>query len=103
MKLFDDKNGHVIQETVDYLMSEKNSGSTVNRIRGLILNLAGYDYHVDLRKLVVNADVEHMELITNVIASCSPANCANCRFVIAEIAAKLLDKLGEDDNKRFFA
>jgi hypothetical protein len=90
----------LVPETVDYLLN-KSGGSTLNRIRALIANLYNCNYYPapDLFRMMRNADDEHAELIVNIIESCSLKHRDSCFLMINDLAPKLIDHFGLDEQE----
>lgn len=88
----------LVPETVDYLMNTKGGG-TLERIRQLILHLFNYRHYtnLDLFGLMRGADDEHVELAINIIESCALKYGDSCFKMIDDLAPKMIDRFGYDD------
>ena len=90
----------LVQETVDYLMNE-GGGATLARIRALIANLYNCNHYPapDIFSLMRNADDEHAELVVNIIDSCALKYRDSCFKMIDDLAPKIIDKFGLDEEE----
>ena len=92
----------LVEETVNYLLNE-SGGSTLSRIRALIVNLYNCTYYPapDLFGLMRNADDSHAELVVNIIDGCSLKYRDSCFLMIDDLAPKIIDRFHpeEDDEE----
>ena len=90
----------LVPETVDYLLTT-GGGSTLRRIRHLIVSLYNYNKFeaVDLFGLMRNADDEHTELVLDIIGHCDLKYGDSCFLMINDLAPKIIDIFFDDDNK----
>jgi hypothetical protein len=88
------KEAELISETVEYLLNEKESGSTIRRIRYLIVNLFNCNTYPDLELFIMirNADSEHNELITDIIDHCNPKYGNAIFLLINTLAPQIIEK-----------
>ena len=89
----------LVPETVDYILNT-DGGSTLERIRQLILHLYNHRHYkgLDLFGLMRGADDEHAELAVNIIESCALKYGDSCFLMIDEFAPKMIDHFGYADN-----